>query len=601
MAKDTPQPPACLEELTRLTRVVNKAGEPLGQKLSSYFAPTLKEDPAEAELVSHKLMIRAGLIRKVAGGLYDYLPLMIRSIRKLEAIIRASLNARGAQELLMPAVQPAELWRESGRDQKYGPELLRLKDRHNRDFVIGPTHEEVVTDIIRREIRSFRDLPLNLYQFQTKFRDEIRPRFGLMRGREFIMKDAYSFDADEEGASQSYRDMYEAYEEIFRAVGLKFAVVEADSGAIGGSHSHEFMVLADSGEDTLIFCDSCAYAANQEKAELRGYAFDPGTERPLEKVHTPDQKHVPELAAFLKIPASAIVKSMLFVQEGGDPVLVLIPGHREINPHKLQNALPGGAVRLAEPAEAEAITGVPMGFVTPVGAKVKIIADAAIAQTLSGVVGTGEKDYHYLGAAPGRDFTVSAYHDLALATEGDPCPRCGSPLIVKKGIEVGHVFKLGTKYSESMGAKATLRDGTESPIIMGCYGIGVGRTIAASVEQSHDADGIIWPFALAPFTVALLPLQPRDGALMESVAKLFRELLELEVECLLDDRDERPGLKFKDADLLGLPLRVTVSTKTLAKGEVELKERASGQVTFLPLDKAASLLRDIKEKALKNQ
>ncbi|MDR2459447.1 MAG: proline--tRNA ligase [Deltaproteobacteria bacterium] len=586
------------ERERKLLEKLDPYGEPYGQSLLRYFVPTQKEDPADAELVSHKLMIRAGLIRKLAGGIYSYLPFMLRSMRKLERIIRSALNTRGAQELLLPAVQPYELWRESGRDKKYGPELLRLKDRHDRDFVIGPTHEEVITDIIRHEIHSFRDLPLNLYQIQTKFRDEIRPRFGVMRGREFIMKDAYSFDEDEDSAGKSYQDMYDAYTEIFSRCGLNFATVEADSGAIGGSYSHEFMVLAESGENNLVFCNHCSYAANQEKAELLSYKFIKGQKGTLEKVYTPNCRHVDQLAKFLKVPEATIIKSMLFIAEDNSPYLVLIPGHREINTIKLQNALNGVPMRLAEPNEAESIMGVPMGFVTPVGAKVPIIADNMIKEMAQGVVGTGEKDYHFIGAAPGRDFTVHSYFDLALATEGDPCPRCGGELSFKKGIEVGHVFKLGTKYSEALGAKVTRKDGSETPIIMGCYGIGIGRTIAASIEQSHDKDGIIWPVALSPFEVALIPLQVQNDSLMEKTYKLFNELIDATLEVLIDDRDERPGKKFKDADLLGLPYRVTVSEKSLAKDECELKERASGKITMLPIASASEYLKALRDKAL---
>ncbi|MDR2199432.1 MAG: proline--tRNA ligase [Deltaproteobacteria bacterium] len=562
---------------------------------SRSFAPTLKEDPAEAELSSHKLMVRSGLVRRLAGGIYSYLPLMLRSIRKLERIIRRSLNKRGAQELLLPAVQPLELWKESGRDKKYGPELLRLKDRHMRDFVIGPTHEEVITDIVRREIRSYRDLPLNLYQIQTKFRDEIRPRFGLMRCREFIMKDAYSFDHDEEGAALSYRSMYEAYKEIFDSCGLSYAVVEAESGAIGGSYSHEFMVLADSGENTLLFCGACGYAANQEKTELSDYPLDAPREGPLERVHTPNARHVDELARFLGVGEAEIIKSMLFITEDEGPVLVLIPGHREINPVKLEKYLNADSVRLASPEEAEEITGTPTGFVTPVGSKLRVVADSGVRRMGSGVVGAGEKDYHYKGAQPGRDFKVDDYFPLALAVEDDPCPNCGKPLKLKKGIEVGHVFKLGTKYSEALGARAQKRDGTEAPIVMGCYGIGLGRAIAASVEQSGDKDGIVWPMPLSPYEVDVLPLQVKNPAVMEAALNLAEALVGLEVEVMLDDRDERPGKKFKDADLLGLPLRVTVSEKNIEKGLLEIKERKSGKVSMIPAAEAPGRLKEIRD------
>jgi prolyl-tRNA synthetase len=558
----------------------------------------MKESPADAEVVSHKLMIRAGLIRKLTAGIYSWLPLGLRSLRKVERIIRVEMNRFKAREVLLPSVQPAELWKESGRYEKYGPELLRFKDRHDRDCVLGPTHEEVITDLIRREVRSFRDLPLNLYQIQTKFRDEIRPRFGLMRGREFIMKDAYSFDTDDAAADLSYRDMYQAYSNVFTNCGLEFAVVEADSGTIGGSFSHEFMVLAETGEDALAFCGQCSYASNLEKAKTGDYLTYDEPEAPIVKVHTPNCRRVPELAAFMKTPESSIIKSMLFEVEGGAPTLVLIPGHREINQTKLKNALGGAEPRLASPEEAERITGVPMGFVTPVGAKVKIVADLAIGRMNNGVVGAGLADYHLANAKPGRDFQVDEYLDLAVAMEGDPCPHCGSPMTVKRGIEVGHVFKLGLKYSEAMGATYMGRDGTSSPIVMGCYGIGLGRTVAASVEQNHDKDGIIWPMALAPFQVALLPLQVQNPEVTAATDALYDRLTDLGVETLLDDRDERPGMKFKDADLLGLPLRVTVSEKGLGQGQLELKDRRSREVTMLPLEGAAEAILALRDKAL---
>jgi prolyl-tRNA synthetase len=573
-----------------ITTKVNSLGLTLGQKMSSYFLPTVKEEPAEAEIISHKLMIRSGMIRRLAAGIYSYLPLGLRTLQKVEKIIRTEMNRFGAQETLLPAVQPGELWKESGRWGLYGPELTRFKDRHDRDCVIGPTHEEVMTDLIRREIKSFRDLPLNLYQIQTKFRDEIRPRFGLMRGREFIMKDAYSFDVDEAGADLSYKAMYSAYVNIFTNCGLKFAVVEADSGPIGGSFSHEFMVLAESGEDTLAFCDSCSYAANLEKAELKDYPLTPVSDGELTKTRTPGCRHVNQLAAFLKTSQSSIIKSMLFTVEGDEPVLVLIPGHREINQVKLKNVLGGKSPSLAQPEEAQRILGMPMGFVTPVGAKVKILADFGIERLSSGVVGAGEEDYHLVGAKAGRDFKVDAYFDLAEVVEGDKCPRCSSPITIKKGIEVGHVFKLGLKYSESMKAYFAKADGAEAPIVMGCYGIGVGRTAAASVEQNHDADGIVWPMAIAPFEVHILPLQTQTPKVMEASIELYDRLLDLGVETLLDDRDERPGLKFKDADLIGIPIRVTVSEKSLLKGQIELKRRDTREMTMLDVEKSVEYI-----------
>lgn len=580
---------------------IDTQGQPLGLRLSRAFTPTLKEDPADAEVMSHKLLIRAGFIRKLAAGIYSILPLGLRSMRKMERIVRTEMSRAGAIELLLPAVQPAELWKESGRWDFYGPELLRFKDRHDRDCIIGPTHEEVITDIARREIRTYRDLPLNLYQIQTKFRDEIRPRFGLMRGREFVMKDAYSFDADEAGIDSSYQAMYEAYGRIFTNCGLKFAVVEADSGAIGGNYSHEFMVLAETGEDGLVFCP-CGFAANQEKAELTDYATCSPEEEDLalEKIPTPNCRHVPELAEFLKIPLGRIIKAMAFSTEEG-PKLVLMPGDREINLTKLKNAFGGGEPRLLTPEEAEELTKTPMGYVGPMSlppGTMEIVGDLGVKRLGSGVVGAGEIDLHYLHARPGRDFEVSRWLDLGLATDGDPCPRCGARLSTKRGIEVGHVFKLGTKYSKSMGATFTKADGLEEPLIMGCYGIGIGRTVAAAVEQSFDHDGIIWPMPLAPYEVALLPLQVQKPEVMAASEKLFEALLDLGVETVLDDRDQRPGLKFKDADLIGYPLRVTISEKSLSKGQVELKYRAGRQVEMLAVNEAASILHRYRDELL---
>ncbi|MDR1657189.1 MAG: proline--tRNA ligase [Deltaproteobacteria bacterium] len=572
---------------------INAWGETIGERVSTYLSPTLKEDPADAEVISHKLMVRAGLIRKLSAGIYNYLPMGLRSLWKLERIIRSEMNRSGAKEILLPCVQPGDLWRESGRWEQYGPELLRFKDRHDHDCVFGPTHEEVVTDIIRREIRSFRDLPLNLYQIQTKFRDEIRPRFGLMRGREFIMKDAYSFDVDDQGAEVAYRKMYRSYENIFRNCGLQFAVVEADSGPIGGSYSHEFMVLADTGEDALVSCPGCGYAANMEKAELTDYPAQSAPAGPLTKIHTPNCTDVPTLARFLNIPESSILKSMLFEassENGPEHVLVVIPGNREINLIKLKNALGGLTPVLCTPQAAEEITGVIKGYVTPLGAKVRIIADQMSAKLTAGVVGAGEKDYHFTGARPGVDFKIDGVFDLAQTQAADPCPRCGAPIVLKRGIEVGHVFKLGTKYSKALGSTFTAPDGSDKLIVMGCYGIGVGRTLAASIEQNHDRDGIIWPMALAPFQVILLPLEVQNEQISTAAETLFDQLTELGVETLLDDRDLRPGNKFKDADLLGIPIKITISKKGLANGQFELKHRRTGEVVMIPEKDASKII-----------
>jgi prolyl-tRNA synthetase len=556
---------------------------------SRLLIPTLKEEPAEAEVVSHKLMLRAGMIRKLAAGIYSYLPVGVRVLRKVETIIREEMNRAGAQEVLLPAVQPAELWRESGRWELYGKELLRFKDRHERDCCIGPTHEEVITDLVRREIRSYRQLPMNLYQIQTKFRDEIRPRFGLMRGREFTMKDAYSFDADDAGADESYRKMVEAYVRIFQRCGLEFVPVEADSGAIGGSFSHEFMVLAESGEDAVAACRACGYGANVEKAEVRppepGAAPEVG---PLERVETPERRTVEEVSAFLGVAASAVAKTLVFETDAGT-VAVCVRGDHDANPAKVKNLLGANTAELAGEAAVTRLTGAPVGFAGPVGlAAVPVYVDHALRGAGGLVVGANQAGAHYRNALPGRDFAVAGWADLRTLRSGDPCPRCGEPIAVKRGIEVGHVFKLGTKYSESLRATYLDAQGGERPLVMGCYGIGVGRTAAAAIEQNHDGDGIIWPVPLAPWEVVVLPLQIKDDATRGVTDGLVRDLEDRGVEVLVDDRDERPGVKFKDADLLGIPLRLTVGTKGLAQGVVEVRERKTRAEHRVPLAEAGA-------------
>jgi len=546
-------------------------------RLSRYFLPTLREDPAEAEVVSHKLMLRAGMIRKLASGIYSYLPLGLRALRKVENIVREEMNRAGAQEVLLPLVQPAELWQETGRWRDYGKELLRFRDRKEHDFCLGPTHEEVITDLVRREVRSYRDLPLILYQIAPKFRDEIRPRFGIMRAREFIMKDAYSFDADEEGLDRSYARMYEAYERIFTRCGLRFRAVLADTGAIGGSESHEFMVLAETGEDRLAICEACGYAANVELAEGRSrFTYPDEKERPLEKVSTPGARSVEEVAAFLGVPPSRLVKTLLFKAEG-QVVAVLIRGDLELNEVKLRNLLGVAEVEMADPETVERLTGAPVGFAGPVGLSgVRILADLSVKGLRNFVTGANEADTHYVNVNYGRDFPEPEFHDLRVVTEGDPCPRCGRPLSITRGIEVGHVFKLGTKYSSAMRATFLDREGRERPIIMGCYGIGIGRTVAAAIEQNHDEAGIIFPREIAPFEAVILTLGP-ESDLMETSERIYRELSGAGVEVLWDDRDERPGVKFKDADLIGIPYQIIVGRRFRETGEVELKERATGR------------------------
>ncbi len=562
-------------------------------RLSEYFLPTLREDPAEAEVVSHRLMLRAGMIRRLASGIYTYLPLGLRALRKVENIVREEMNAIGAQEVLLPLVQPAELWQETGRWEAYGKELLRFKDRKEHDFCLGPTHEEVITDLVRREVRSYRDLPLILYQIATKFRDEIRPRFGIMRAREFLMKDAYSFDADEEGLSRTYEKFYQAYEKIFTRCGLRFRAVLADTGAIGGSESHEFMVLAETGEDRLAICEACGYAANVELAEVKkSYRYEDEKEKPLEKVSTPGVKTVEEVSKFLGVPPSKLVKTLLYVADG-EVVAVLIRGDYELNEVKLRNLLGASTLEMADAETVERVSQAPVGFAGPVGLKVsRLLADLSVRGLRNFVTGANAPDAHYVNVNYGRDFPEPEFYDLREVEEGDPCPRCGRPLSLTRGIEVGHIFKLGTKYSEAMRATFLDREGRQRPFIMGCYGIGIGRTVAAAIEQNHDEAGIIFPREIAPFEAIILTLGP-DTRLMEVSENLYRNLTASGIETLWDDRDERPGVKFKDADLVGIPYQVVVGKKFLETGRVEIKERASGERQEVSPEEVPSRLRKV--------
>jgi prolyl-tRNA synthetase len=552
---------------------------------SRFYLPTLKEAPADAEVVSHRLLVRAGMIRRLAAGIYSYLPMGLKALSRVEQIVREEMNRVGAQEVLLPAVQPADLWLESGRWDQYGRELLRFQDRNQRDACLGPTHEEVITDLIRGEVRSYRQLPLLLYQSQTKFRDEIRPRFGLMRGREFIMKDAYSFDRDSDGAENSYRTMYDAYTRIFSRLGLKYRVVEADSGAIGGKFSHEFMVLAQTGEDLIAVCSSCAYAANVERAELLPpESADPALPPPPAEISTPGRHTVEEVSAFLQAPPRNIVKTLLFYADG-KPVGALVRGDRELNVTKLKRFLDAAAVRLASPAEVTAITGAPPGFAGPVNLPVAaLVADQELAARSDWITGANKADVHLLHVSLGRDAAISAYADLRSIREKDPCPRCGSPVRILRGIEVGHVFKLGLKYSRPLNAVFLDETGREQLIVMGCYGIGVSRILAAAIEQNHDTNGILFPPPLAPFPVILANLDPRSAACSARAEDLYRLLLDEDLDVLLDDRDERPGVKFKDLDLVGAPMQLLLGARSLARGCVEAKDRRSGARTELPLD-----------------
>jgi len=557
-------------------------------RYSEMFLPTLREVPSDAEIISHQLMIRAGMIRKLTSGIYTYLPLGYRVIRKLENIIRQEMNRAGAQEVFMPTVQPRELWEESGRWSLYGKELLRFKDRNDRDCCLGPTHEEVITDLVRNEIKTYRHLPRNLYQIQTKFRDEIRPRFGVMRCREFGMKDAYSFDADEEGAEISYQKMFDAYTEIFKRCGLEFRAVEADTGSIGGSFSHEFMVMAATGEDSLVFCSNCEYAANLEKAEIAAPEIHPVREEdilPLELVHTPDMKSIEEVSSFLRVAPRDIVKTMIYSADG-NPVAVLVSGDEEVNEIKVKNYLNCDVLEMATDEVIHKVTGAPRGFAGAIGIKVKIIADYSLSNMTNFVMGGNKEDYHVKNVNIGRDLSVAAFADLRIARNTDLCARCGSALKFARGIEVGHVFKLGTKYSKAMKAQYLDKNGKERYMIMGCFGIGVGRTVAAAIEQNHDENGIVWPVPLAPYQVIITPVNVNDEKIKKMSVQLYEALQQRGIEVILDDRDERAGVKFKDADLIGIPLRVTVGQKLLIEGVLEVKIRRTGEVKMLAVDAA---------------
>ncbi|MEO5656456.1 MAG: proline--tRNA ligase [Nitrospiria bacterium] len=562
-------------------------------RYSSLLIPTLRDDPGEAETVSHRLLLRAGMIRKVAAGIYTFLPLGYRVLKHVERIVREEMDRAGGQEILMPFVQPAELWRETGRWAQYGKELLRLKDRHDREFCLGPTHEEVVTDLVRREVKSYRQLPLTLYQIQAKFRDEIRPRFGLMRGREFLMKDAYSFDRDDEGSRASYEAMYQAYTRIFTRCGLTFRPVEADAGLIGGSFSHEFMVLAETGEEGVASCDRCGYAANVERAEAKAPdATSPGgNTETMQEAATPGKHTVADVAASLGVPPDRVVKTLLY-QAGERVVAVLIRGDHEANEIKLKRHLKADEIALAADAAIVRATGGPKGFSGPVGLQgVTIVADHAAAAVADAVVGANKADVHLIHAAPFRDFQIDAIADLRNVAAGDRCPRCAEGrLAIARGIEVGHVFRLGTKYSEAMHAGYLDQAGVERPIVMGCYGIGVSRIVAAAVEQNHDAKGIVWPAPLSPFTALVIPLSDRSPAVIAATARLESELAQAGIDVLIDDRPDRPGVKFNDADLLGISLQVVLGEKSLAQGEVELKERRSGAVRKVKLEDASGAI-----------
>ena len=562
-------------------------------RVSKLYAPTLREVPAEAEVVSHRLMLRAGFMRKAAGGIYTYLPLAWRVLKKIERIVREEMDAKGSQELLMPIVQPAEIWQESGRWDVYGAEMFRLQDRHNRCFCLGPTHEEMVTTLIRGDVRSYRQLPLSVYQIQNKYRDERRPRFGLMRGREFIMKDAYSFDRDEAGLDKSYQDMYDAYTNIFTRCGLNFRPVEADSGAIGGSGSHEFMVIADSGEAEIVFCTSCDYAANVEKAELFPLEAQEEAMLTKEEVVTPDCKTIADVCAYLKLPVDHSVKAVAYNSEKG-LILCFVRGDHEVNEIKVINTC--GVIDLEMATEEQlAAAGTVGGYMGPVGIdnkKVIVVVDATVMKMHNVCCGANKEGYHFINVNPGRDFTPTYVADIRLIQEGDPCPHCGGEVSKARGIEVGQVFKLFTKYSSALKATYLDENGKEQPMVMGCYGVGVSRTMAAAIEQNYDDNGIIWPIEIAPYHVLVVPVNTKDEASAAKAEEIYMQLKKVGLETVIDDRNERPGVKFKDADLIGYPLRVVVGPKTLTEGKLEVKIRKTGEIRYLPLD--GDYVQDIK-------
>lgn len=557
-------------------------------RASNLYAPTLRNTPAEAEIVSHQLMYRAGMIRKVAGGMYTFLPLGWRVIRKIEQIIREEMDAAGGQEVMMPIMQPAELWEESGRWAAYGDEMMRIKDRHGRNFCLGPTHEEMITDLVRDEVRSYKQLPLLLYQIQDKFRDERRPRFGLMRSREFIMKDLYSFDKDIAGMNESYKKMYDAYTKIYTRMGLEFRPVEADNGAIGGGHSHEFTVLADAGESNIVYCSKCDYAASDEKAELKPIAMPSEAAEPLSKIATPDTNTIEAVVNLLKVPVEKTIKAVAYQTDTDELVLVFVRGDHEVNEVKVINQLDGALeLRMADEEAIKSVGGYP-GFMSPIGIKegTRILVDATVMNMSNAVAGANEEGYHYVNVNPKRDFTQESIviTDLRMVKEGDPCPHCGSGLNMTRGIEAGQVFTLGTKYSKAMGATFLDENGKEQPLYMGCYGIGVGRTMAAAIEQNNDEQGIVWPRAIAPYEVVVVAVNAKKADQLEYAEKVYAECQKAGLDTLLDDRKERAGVKFKDCDLIGYPVRVVIGPKAIEEGQIEIKVRKTGEVFTVAYD-----------------
>ncbi len=556
------------------------------------FGATLRDDPAEAELASHRLMLKAGMIHQVSSGIYSYMPLALRSLRKIETIIREEMDNAGGQELRMSVLQPRELWQQAGRDEEYGPDMFRLGDRRDRPLVLAPTHEELLTTMVKANVNSYRDLPVTLYQIQTKFRDEPRPRGGLIRVREFDMKDAYSFDIDEEGLDLSYQAMAQAYQNIYRRCGLPAIMAEADSGAIGGKDSQEFIVLAEAGEDTIALCESCGYAANTEKAEFARPPRERAPERPVEEVHTPGIATIADLAEFLDVPADHTLKAVFYVADG-EVVFVTIRGDLDVNEVKLRNALGATDLHVATPAEVEE-AGLVAGSASPVGLSgVRTVADVSIDVGSNFVAGANREDYHLRNVNHPRDFQVDLLTDIGLAREGHGCAKCGTALVAKRGIEVGHIFKLGTRYSDALEASFPDEDGSQKPIIMGCYGIGVGRLLAAAVEHSHDERGMVLAPAIAPYDVSLVALNVRNEEVADAAEAMYRDLRAAGFEVLYDDREDSAGVKLNDADLLGLPVRVVVSPRNLKRGEVEVKSRSAPEAEMVPDDRLVPAVREL--------
>lgn len=562
-------------------------------RATQLYAPTLRETPAEAEVISHQLMLRSGMIRRGAGGIYTYLPLALRILRKIEKIVRQEMDAKGGQELLMPIIQPAEIWQETGRWDVYGDEMFRLKDRHNRAFCLGPTHEEMITTLVKSDVRSYRQLPLRLYQIQNKYRDERRPRFGLMRSREFIMKDLYSFDKDEEGLNESYNKMYEAYTNIFTRCGLTFRAVEADAGAIGGSGTHEFMVIADSGEAAIVYCPGCDYAANVEKAELKAIVMGEEQLRALTIVDTPGTKSIEAVTKLLDVTTDKTIKTIVYTTDKG-PVLALVRGDHEVNEVKVQNLLECLTIELADEKTIIETLESASGFIGPVGTKCsKVIADSTVMNMYNAICGANTVDQHYINVNVIRDFSPTIVADIRLIQENDPCPHCSVSVKTARGIEVGQVFKLHTKYSKALKATYLDNNGREAPMVMGCYGIGVSRTMAATIEQHNDEYGIVWPVAIAPYHVVIVPISAKDEAQMSLAEQIYGVLNACDIETVLDDRNERPGVKFKDADLIGYPLKITVGPKAATDNVIEVKVRRTGEVFNFAIDNYIDAIKEL--------